>query len=68
MSMDKSLLSAVIEEMKKSEKESAKNKLKAMFADRVKTVKILADIDDNIVALLTSVGETEEGIRILLAD
>lgn len=66
--MEKSLLSSVMDELKKAEKESAKAKLKALFGDRIKAKDVLKNIDDKIVELLLSVGETEEGIRALLAE
>lgn len=66
--MEKSLLTSVVEELKKAERESAKAKLKAMFADRIKAKGVLKNIDDQIVELLTSVGETEEGIRAILTE
>jgi hypothetical protein len=66
--MDKSLLSAVTEELKKAERESAKAKLKALFTDRIKAKGVVVNIDEQIVALLTSVGEDEAGVRALLKE
>ena len=62
-----SLLNSVTEELKKAEKESAKAKLKAMMVDRIKAKAVVQNINDQIVELLTSVGETEEDIRALLS-
>jgi len=66
--MEKSLITAVQDELKKAERDSAKAKLKTMFADRIKAKETIKNIDDQIVDLLTTVGETEEGIRALLAE
>lgn len=62
-----SLLTSVTEELKKAEKESAKAKLKAMMVDRIKAKAVVKNINDQIVELLTAVGETEEDIRALLS-
>lgn len=64
---EKSLLDSVIGEIKKAERESAKAKLKNLLTDLAKARKVVDGIEDQIVDLLTSVGETEEDIRKLLA-
>ena len=64
---EKSLLDSVIGEIKKAERESAKAKLKTLLTDLTKARKVVDGIEDQIVELLTSVGETEEDIRKLLA-
>ena len=64
---EKSLLDSVIGEIKKAERESAKAKLKNLLTDLTKARKVVDGIEDQIVDLLTSVGETEEDIRKLLA-
>lgn len=64
---EKSLLDSVIGEIKKAERESAKAKLKTLLTDLTKARKVVGGIEDQIVDLLTSVGETEDDIRKLLA-
>lgn len=64
---EKSLLDSVISEIKKAERESAKAKLKTLLTDLTKARKVVGGIEDQIVDLLTSVGETEDDIRKLLA-
>jgi len=64
---EKSLLQSVQEDLNKAKKESAKAKLKTMFEDRIKAKTALEGIEDNIVTLLVSVGETEDGVRAMLA-
>lgn len=64
---DKSLLDSVISEIKKAERESAKAKLKTLIVDLAKAKKVVSGIEDSIVELLTSVGETEADVRAMLA-
>jgi len=62
----KSLLSQVREEANKAKREAAKAKLKQLYADYNKAVEVVEGIEQQIVDLLTTVGEDEATIKSML--
>jgi hypothetical protein len=63
----KSLLGSAIADLNKSARESAKGKLKDLLGKRADAKKVVSGIEDQIVELLVSVGETEADVRAMIA-
>ena len=61
-----SLLDQVKADLNKAARESAKGQLKNLFTKRADLKKAVDGVEDEIVVLLTSVGETEADVRALL--
>jgi hypothetical protein len=64
----KSLLTSVMADLDKAARESAKAKLKDLLQKRSDAKKVLNGIEDSVVELLTSVGETEADVRAMLGE
>jgi hypothetical protein len=64
----KSLLTSVMADLDKAARESAKAKLKDLLQKRSDAKKVLNGIEDSVVELLTSVGETEVDVRAMLGE
>ena len=61
-----SLLDQVKADLNKAARESAKGTLRNLFTKRADLKKAVEGVEEEIVALLTSVGETEADVRALL--
>ena len=66
--MAESILAQVKAEAAKAKRESAKAKLKTLYADYNKAVAVVEGIEQEIVKVISEVGESPEGIKALLAD
>jgi len=62
----KGLLGSAIADIKKAQRESAKGKLKDMLNKRADAKAVVSGIEESIVELLVSVGETEADVRAML--
>lgn len=67
MSDKTSLISSVIGELEKSKREAAKAKLKGLLSQREQAKTVVEGIEQQIVELLTGVGESADDVIAALA-
>lgn len=66
--MAESILAQVKAEAAKAKRESVKAKLKTLYADYNKAVAVVEGIEQEIVKVISEVGEKPEDVKALLAD
>lgn len=65
---EQSILSQVKAEAAKAKRDSAKAKIKALYADYNKATEVVAGIEKQIVDIIKEIGDSPEDVRTLLSE